>query len=131
MKFLFDNNLSPDMAKGLRELRQTYGEEIVHLKERFREDVKDAEWLGALINEGGWAVISADRFKKSSAERQAIMNPKVTVFVLAKGFGKMRYWPKTKAMVNQWEDISRIATITEGGLYEVRARGKITPYIPG
>ncbi|MEM9569815.1 MAG: hypothetical protein AAF996_00010 [Pseudomonadota bacterium] len=131
MKFLFDNNLSPDMARGLRELRQPFNEEIVHLKERFPENVRDEEWLSALIDEGDWTVISADRFKKNAAERQAIMNPRITVFVLSKGIGKMKYWDKTKAMVRQWENVSLVAMTTQGGLYEVRANGRIIPYIPG
>ena len=131
MKFLFDNSLSPDLAKGLRELRRPYSEEIIHLKEKFAEDVKDPEYLGALISEGGWSVVSADRFKKSTAERKAIMNPNIHVFVLSKGFGKLPYWSKTKAMVRQWGDISKLADLTRGGLWEVRAQGKITPYTPG
>ena len=131
MKFLFDNNMSPDLAKGLRQFRRIYPEEIIHLKEKFAEDVKDPEYLGTLISEGGWSVISADRFKKSTAERQAIMDPNINVFVLSKGFAKLPYWPKTKAMVRQWEDISQLAKLTRGGLWEVRAQGKITPYMPG
>lgn len=130
MKFLFDNNLSPDFARGLRELRSPFEENIVHLKDRFPDNVTDEVWLNELINEGDWSVISADRFKKNAAERQAIRHPKITVFVLAKGFGKLKYWPKTKALISQWEDIANLARITRGGLFEVRARGKITPYLP-
>lgn len=131
MRFLFDNNLSPDLARGLRELRKPYQEEIIHLKERFPENIKDSDWLGELIDEGGWSVVSADRFKKSTAERKAIMHPKITVFVLSKGFGKLPHWPKAKAMVRQWEDITKLSSLTQGTLWEVRAQGKIIPYVPG
>lgn len=64
MKFLFDNNLSIHLAHGLRELRKNFDEEIIHLRDRFPENITDTEYLSDLIQEGGWSVISADRFKK-------------------------------------------------------------------
>lgn len=128
MKFLFDNNLSTDLAHGLARLRRNFDEEIVHLKDKFPESVTDAAYLETLINEGGWSVISADRFKKNLAERQAIQDPKINVFIMSKGFVKMKAWPRTKVMIAQWEAITTLAALTAGGLFEVRAKGKIVPY---
>lgn len=128
MKFLFDNNLSSDLAHGIAKLRRNFNEEIIHLRDKFPEDITDEDYLNTLIDEGGWSVISADRFKKSLAERKAIQNPRINVFVMAKSFIKMRAWPRTKVLVNRWEDITTLAGVTSGGLWEVRVKGKITPY---
>jgi len=129
VKFFFDNNLSPDIARGMSELRRSFGEEVVHLKDKFDDDsTADTEWLYTLTQEGGWSVISADRFRKSSAERRAIKHPRLNVFVFAKSFVKLKRWDKTKVIVRQWESISKIASASEGGVYEVRNTGKITPY---
>ena len=129
MKFFFDNNLSPDIARGMAELRHSFDEEIVHLKDKFDdESIEDAEWLADLIEEGGWSVVSADRFKKSSAERRAIRHPRLNVFILSKSFVKLKRWEKTKVIVRQWENISKMASASIGGVHEVRNSGKITTY---
>lgn len=129
MKFFFDNNLSPDLARGLNELRRGFGEEIVHLKDKFDDEaIADSEWLQVLIDEGDWSVVSADRFKKSTAERRAIQHPKLNVFLFQKSFVRLKRWRKTKVIISQWESISNIASASEGGVYEVRIRGKISPY---
>lgn len=130
MNFFFDNNLSPDLAHGLQHLRQSFGESIIHLRDRYPDNVADAEWLNELASEGGWSVISGDRFKKNPAERNAVRNPRLNVFIMAKGFVKKRSWERTKIMIAQWEDISATASATQGGVYEVRTRGKIMPYQP-
>jgi len=131
VKFFFDNNLSPDLARGLQELRQSFGETIVHLRDKYDDaSVADATWLSDLADDGGWSVISGDRFKKNTAERNAVRSPKLNVFIMAKGFVKKRSWDRTKIMVAQWEDIAKTASATQGGVYEVRTRGKIIPYQP-
>lgn len=130
MRFLFDNNLSIDLAHGLRELRRSFDEEIIHLKDRYPENISDIEYLQDLIGEGGWSVISADRFKKNAAERQAIRHPRIKVFLINPSFHKLPSWRKTKTLINQWEDISKIASATSGGVFTVRIQGKISPYQP-
>ena len=129
MKFFFDNNISPDLVRGLRELRRNYSETIVHLRERYGDDpVEDVRFLSELADEGGWSVISGDRFKKNPAERQAVRDPNLNVFVLAKGFNKLPSWERTKFIVNKWEDIAQLSGLTAGGVFEVRKRGRILPY---
>lgn len=128
MKFFFDNNLPPDLARGLNFLRNNFGEEVTHLKDKFEdESIADEDWLEALIEEGGWSVVSTDRFRKSPGERQAIRHPKLNVFLFSKTLHKKRLWEKTKVVIAQWENISKIASASTGGIYEVRLKGKITP----
>lgn len=59
MKVIFDENLSPALARGLSTL--FVGEqEIVHIRDKFGPSVKDADWISLLSAEGRWVVISGD-----------------------------------------------------------------------
>lgn len=73
MKFLFDNNLPPSLARGIGELSKfdPVVEQVISLKDN-AANTPDLEWLGALAAEGCWIVVSIDRFKKSTAEREML-----------------------------------------------------------
>ena len=47
MKAFFDNNLSERLVMGLRE----FGEDVVHLKERFPEETEDVNWLKIVVED--------------------------------------------------------------------------------
>jgi hypothetical protein len=48
---------------------------VLALKDRFPPDTKDVDWILELKAEGGWAVISQDRFSKGDAECSGLMKP--------------------------------------------------------
>lgn len=127
MKFFFDNNLSPDLARGLATLRSPYGEEIVHLRDRYDDGATpDTSWLSDLTADGGWIVLSTDRFKKNSAERQAILNPGITVVMFTSSFARQPRWKKTMIMINRWEEIVEATKGRgRGCCFKIRLRGKI------
>jgi hypothetical protein len=59
---LVDNDLPPRLARALHLIFEGDGDEIIALRQKFgRGDIKDADWIGRLGAEGGWAVLSADR----------------------------------------------------------------------
>ncbi len=74
MKFLFDNNLPPSLARGIGELSKfdPAVQQVIPLRDKFRANEPDPVWLEKLIEEGGWIVVSIDRFKKSTAEREML-----------------------------------------------------------
>lgn len=100
MRFFFDNNLSPGLAKGM----QAFGEDVVHLTEIFPEDTDDAEWL-ANIGSHGWFLVTRDkRIRYRPAERTALREHGVGAFFMG---GKnqnrcqliqqlVRNWPRIK-----------------------------------
>lgn len=71
MNFLIDNNLPPSIARALHELCSGEGHVVVSLRDRFPADTIDIHWITDLTAEGGWAVVSQDKFSKGNAERQA------------------------------------------------------------
>jgi hypothetical protein len=56
LKFLFDNNLPPSLARGVAELSRFDPaiEHVMPLRDKFPQDAPDTEWLGQLLEEGGW-----------------------------------------------------------------------------
>lgn len=108
MKFLFDNNLSPHLAHAVRALSQHEGPrvgEVVALRDKFRANTPDEEWLTQLGTETGWNIISADNFRKTDVERELIRTAGFNVFVLQKSWSTHPFWPKSAQLVAWWPKI--------------------------
>ena len=129
MKFLFDNNLPPSLARGIGELSKfdPVVEQVLPLKEKFAANTPDLEWLGVLAAEGGWIVVSIDRFKKSTAEREMLRRQGLTVFVLDRQWSKP-YWTQAAQLVLWWPKIVEVARLTSKTALRVpwRFSGKST-----
>lgn len=114
MKFLFDNNLPPSLARGVAALSKVDPEitEIVALRDRFPANTPDEVWMKKLQVEGGWIVISCDQFKKSQAERELLRQRGLTVFVLDPQWADHVYWDKAARLVLWWPKIIKVAKLT-------------------
>ena len=123
MKFLFDNNLPPLLAKGIGELSKHEPDvaRVIHLTERFSGSEKDRIWIPALAAEGGsWYVVSLDAFKKDHrAEREAISRAGLTVYVLDPQWSSHAYWAKAAQLVLWWPHVLKHARLTSGGVHRV------------
>ena len=86
-------------------------ERVIPLKDKFAPNTPDPEWLGVLLEEGGWIVVSIDRFKKSTAEREMLRRQGLTVFVLDPQWSKP-YWAQAAQLVQWWPKILDVAKLT-------------------
>lgn len=113
MKFLFDNNLPPFLARGIGELSKFEPDvgRVIALRDKFPQATPDEEWLSALAEEGGWVVLSIDRFNKSAAERELVRRHGLTVFVLDPQWSKP-YWVQSAQLVKWWPKILDVARLT-------------------
>jgi len=113
LKFLFDNNLPPSLARGIGELSKfdPAVEQVIPLRDKFAVNTPDPEWLSVLATEGGWIVVSIDRFKKSKAEREMLRRHGLTVFVLDPQWSKP-YWVQAHNLVQWWPKIIDVAKLT-------------------
>jgi predicted nuclease of predicted toxin-antitoxin system len=59
VRFFFDNNLPPRLARSLHILVGPE-HEVIHLKEKFAADTSDEAWMRSLAKELDWVIISAD-----------------------------------------------------------------------
>ncbi len=100
MKFFIDNNLSESLAKGLA----AFGEDVVHLKDRFPQNAPDTEWL-EYVGQNQWVLITRDeRVRRNPAELAALRRHRVGAFFLGgKNLNRcriiqqlVRNWPRIK-----------------------------------
>ncbi len=113
MKFLFDNNLPPSLARGIGALSAYESQDhlVMPLRDRFAPNTPDTVWLAELAREGSWCVVSIDRFRKTSAEREILRRQGLAVFVLDPQWTKP-YWVQASQLVHWWPKILDVARLT-------------------
>jgi len=103
MKCLFDNNLSPKLAKTLNYLEGEDGVLVEHIKEKFLPDTPDIEWIKKLSKEGDWFVITQDnQIRKRTQERKAWQESNIPVVFLQKSWVKLNFWEISWRMIKCW-----------------------------
>lgn len=119
MKFFFDRNWSPHLAGAIRQLCSPLGHEVVHLDERFAKTCPDVDWMNALAAEGGWAIVTKDRMRKSAAEREALRQSGIVTFIFTKQWSDHRDWDQAWSLVRWWPSIMGTADHVRSGAFEV------------
>jgi hypothetical protein len=115
VRVLVDEHLSPALARALRELFADQ-HDVVHLREKFGQGVKDEQWIKALSNEGRWIVISADRrITRSKLEAQAFRTSTLIGFFLSRGLYKSPIVKQTERILALWDTIEKQAGLVQGG----------------
>lgn len=92
MRFFFDNNLSPKLARSLHELVQPE-HEVVHLKQKFPADISDEKWMRGLAAEPDWVIVSGDlQIRKNKHEIMAWKEAGHTTYFLKPGWIHIPIW---------------------------------------
>ncbi len=106
MKFFFDNCVSSRIAAAVRALADLQHLEIVHLREKFPEEIDDIEWIPKLAAEGEWVIVSGDeRISRSRAEKAAWRESGMTAFFFASGFANKSRWVQAEIVMRWWPQI--------------------------
>ena len=124
MNFLFDNNLSPRLARALNELEGEHGNEVVHLRDRFDANATDEEWMEGLSGES-WCIVTADfRISKTPHEVEAWKESGHIVFFLKGSWLKIEFWNQAATFIKRWPQIRQLAERTRPGTgYIVPVKG--------
>ena len=129
MRFFFDNNLPPRLARALHTMLGPEGFEIVCLRDRFEEGTADEVWLPRLSSEGNWIIISGDRRILSSRhERQIWIQSGLTTFFLKSAWtrGGTRLLDMSWRLIKRWPEIVELArTSRPGSCFLVPLKGRI------
>ncbi len=126
MRFFFDNNLPPRLARALDALA---GPEhsVVHLKDRFSASTSDEVWLTQLGSEKDWVIISGDqRIRSNPHELKAWKAAKHTTFFLKRAWMTLEFWDQAQKMVKCFPGLIKQAEKAPlGSQFQLGVNGKI------
>jgi hypothetical protein len=126
LKVVFDENLSPRLARAFQKLFE--GEcEVITIRDRFNKKTSDITWISDLSSEGKWVVISGDRrITRNQAEYNAFRSSKLVGFFMSKSVYKSSVTKQAARLLILWEDIQTLSDKVEGGaLFELPGKAKI------
>ena len=106
MRFVIDNNLSPQLAAGMK----AFGEDVIHLTELVSEDAEDEVWLPRVGKEE-YILITRDlNIRRRPRELSALREHKVGAFFL--GGKNQDRWQIIQQVVRNWIRIKELAEHT-------------------
>jgi hypothetical protein len=129
LKLLIDHNLSPALARSLEPLFPEH--HIVALRQKFRVDATDLEWISALDAEGGWAALTKDlRIRTRPHERQALDNSKIVFFFLGGSWKKYSVAESAARLIRLVPLMAKQSELADRGRFflPINAGSKLRPY---
>lgn len=126
MTFLFDNNLSPKLARSLHVLVEPE-HRVEHLRDRFPAHTPDVEWMRALTGEPNLVIVTADiRIGQNPHEVSAWRESGHTIFFLKPGWHSLDFWTQAWKFNKCFPDLIRKGEQARpGSAFIVAANGKI------
>lgn len=126
MRFFIDNNIAPRLARGFNEFVK--GEhEVLHLRERFKPNAPDVEWMRTLASETNWVIISGDvAIGRNPHEVKAWKEAGHTIFFLKAGWTNIEFWQQVQKLAKCFPEIVSLAQRAQAGdSFLVTVNGKI------
>ena len=97
----FDNNVAPALVNILKALSV----DAVHLKEHFKQNTTDEDWIPE-VGRHGWIVVTWDfRIYKRPAQRDALTQNGVKAVFLPSSFSQKKIWDQAAWIVKHWPKI--------------------------
>jgi PIN like domain len=130
LKLLLDNNLSPRIARALRELFVD-DHSVVALRDKFSTSVSDLEWITALDAETGWAVVTKDlRIRTRPHERAALDRSRIVYFFLSGSWSKYGVEETTARLIRLVPKMAAQTDLADRGRFElpINAGSKLRPH---
>lgn len=126
MKFFFDNNLAPKLARGLNAMVEP-DHQVIHLKDKFPPNVEDIVWIPSLAKEKDWVVVTADvRISRNPYEVRVWKEAGHTVFFLKPGWTNLPFWEQANKFTKCfWQIIEQANKADRGDAFFVSVNGKI------
>ena len=114
-KIFIDENLPPQLARGLHILQEPQNEkdaikiEVISIKDFFGQGAKDVDWIPQIGKMRGVVITQDYRIQSTRHERELYKDNHVGVLFFTPpsktGFG---YWEMVRQIVKRWDEIKRI-----------------------
>lgn len=125
MKLFVDNNLPPDLARGINALFGGDHEVACHRDKFGFTHIADEEWIEALGSEGDWVVLSGDlNIARKRPSRELFLRSNLVGFFPKSGVMKLPLARKASRVLFVWEQMERLASTVRPGLFELQMRGE-------
>jgi len=125
LKVFVDNNLPPDLARGLNALFGRDHEVVCHRDKFGDTHIADEEWIPALASEGGWVVLSGDlNIARKRPSRELFMRSQLVGFFPRAAVMELPIAKKAARILTVWDKMERIANDIRPGLFELQQRGE-------
>jgi hypothetical protein len=117
LNFVLDENLPPAFARALDALRHPDADSVRTVRDHVASGTSDSEWIATIAKVGAdHAVLSGDRrMITRKHELQALRDAKLTTFILAKGWSRLKFWDKAWLLVRWWPKIVELACRHKAG----------------
>ena len=127
MKFLFDHNLPPSLARALNLLCKEE-HEVLALVDRFPNNITDTELIKELSGWADFRLITADNnISRVPVEQIAWQKSGLTIIFLTKSWNNLKYWVKCWKLVKRWPDIlDEISQAPNNKGFRLPPQGRIT-----
>ena len=120
MKVQLDENLPPALARAIDPIARVDDHEVVHVRDFVQTGTKDLALFQLAIKHGIRVHVTQDHHHRRQAEREAISNLGLTVFVLAKGWDTLNHYDRAARLLEWWPKMMQVAELTTpGSLFKV------------
>jgi hypothetical protein len=134
VRFIFDHNLSPNLARALGLLVEPYGDEVTCLKDLGWQADDDEEWIPKLAAEGQAVVVTCDLDILRNPYRQLVFRrSRLTAFFLLEAWsrGGIRGPEIAQRLLKLWPEITALAAGHPAGTcFAVPFKGRIRRFSP-
>lgn len=124
MKLFVDENLPPQLARGLAALFESDHEVTCH-RDKFGARCRlDEEWIPELGHEGGWVVLSGDvNIARKRPQRELFFRSNLVGFFPRAAVMELPLPKKAARVLSVWDRMVGIARDVRPGVFELQQRG--------
>lgn len=96
------------------------------LREKFRPDISDVEWITELSKEGRWIVLSGDRrITRNRAEQAAFRSSRLIGIFMAPAVYKATVAKQAERILALWSHIEVLSnTVAGGAMFELQIKSQ-------
>ena len=122
MNIVFDNNLSPRLARALNDLDSE--NTVMPLRAIFDQNVSDVDWMTGLSQSDNWIALTGDyRISRIPHEAAAWKESGLVIFFLRPSWQDLQFWEYASKLIKRWPQIvTQAKTATRGDGFEVTIR---------